>query len=431
MASSRILRFFLTVRTRTVQVYYFVLRYCTRYLNYAYRDRYARYVNDLIFLFFLPKPLVSRECCTVIKRSVPKIEYGNSTFPYPAYFFMMSLSKKPRPHNSQSHLVQCPCCNKHVHRLLINDHLEQECRDPELSMPALNARNSNSLQEQDDDSAASARRDCYEMDENCTPLPFQTQERERVENSADNTAEGASVIVACPVCFMRLPADEVFFHLERECCETKPDVAASSSGVEAATGPSGLPCPACGRLLRSEVELNEHLDLDCSSSLPAPLSQPLTTPPSPPSAPDGVSNEADTPRTKLKTDEHLQVDAQSKVNPTNLGSGAFDAAKLRKLSVELKCPICMDLFEVHTSPQACCTTFDVTFIPSNTPQAPHSLPCQHSFCRDCIMEMFRVKSKMQCPLCNAPTWKRELRANHLLAGIVDAFKQVAPSDGLT
>ncbi|KAL1520225.1 hypothetical protein AB1Y20_023695 [Prymnesium parvum] len=178
------------------------------------------------------------------------------------------MLRAKRQRSSHSHLVQCPCCGRHVHRLLINDHLES-CRPP-----------------------SPARRDA-------------------------------------------------------PCVE----------------------CPACGQSLASEAELDVHLDAQCPSSTATRAASPL----------EGAC-------------------------PSRATRPPAEPPDFSPLGDELKCPICMDLFE-----------------------APHSLPCQHSFCRECIMESFRLRSKMQCPICNTPTWRRELKPNHLLEGIVTAFKQVAPS----
>jgi hypothetical protein len=57
---------------------------------------------------------------------------------------------------------------------------------------------------------------------------------------------------------------------------------------------------------------------------------------------------------------------------------------------------------------------------------PHSLPCQHTFCYECILGCFRVTNAMKCPLCKAPTWKRQVTPNHTLAGIVRVFRALAP-----
>ena len=40
-----------------------------------------------------------------------------------------------------------------------------------------------------------------------------------------------------------------------------------------------------------------------------------------------------------------------------------------------------------------------------------------------------MTQRMQCPLCKAPTWRRQVTQNHTLAGIVRAFREVAPEVG--
>ena len=82
------------------------------------------------------------------------------------------------------------------------------------------------------------------------------------------------------------------------------------------------------------------------------------------------------------------------------------AAVIDRLAVELRCPLCFDTFD-----------------------DPYSLPCQHSFCHTCIVSSFRVTKLMQCPLCKAPAWMRQLAPNHTLAGIVEAFKEASGEAG--
>ena len=79
---------------------------------------------------------------------------------------------------------------------------------------------------------------------------------------------------------------------------------------------------------------------------------------------------------------------------------AITSARLDKLAEQLTCSICCDTFE-----------------------NPHSLPCQHSFCYDCVVGCFKVTATMQCPLCKQPMWMRQVTPNHVLAGIVSAFRE--------
>ena len=90
--------------------------------------------------------------------------------------------------------------------------------------------------------------------------------------------------------------------------------------------------------------------------------------------------------------------AEAEAAAAAAGRGTARRLRLEQLGKEMRCPICFDLFD-----------------------RPHSLPCQHSFCYECVMGCFRATSKMECPLCKAPTWRRQVTTNHTLAGIVQAF----------
>jgi len=84
------------------------------------------------------------------------------------------------------------------------------------------------------------------------------------------------------------------------------------------------------------------------------------------------------------------------------GAAAGAALSLERLAQEMRCSLCLDTFD-----------------------DPHSLPCQHSFCKECIFDALRLTSTMACPLCKAPAWKRQVAPNHTLAGICAAFRQMA------
>ena len=77
--------------------------------------------------------------------------------------------------------------------------------------------------------------------------------------------------------------------------------------------------------------------------------------------------------------------------------------RIDRLAQELRCCLCFETFD-----------------------DPHSLPCQHTFCRECIMGYFKQQTRQQqsCPLCKAPTWRRQVSQNHTLAAIVRAFMDV-------
>ena len=61
----------------------------------------------------------------------------------------------------------------------------------------------------------------------------------------------------------------------------------------------------------------------------------------------------------------------------------------------MQCAICMDTFD-----------------------NPHSLPCMHTFCYDCIQQWSRATPEAKCPLCKLPFFRRSVMPNHTIAGIV-------------
>ena len=212
-------------------------------------------------------------------------------------------------------------------------------------------------------------------------------------------------MVSCPICGINLKNEEVFGHLESPCtgdmnkaragfpvpsecssCERSPTPRCVASDSE-------VTCPACGQaiLLNS---LNDHLDNGC------------------PSAPGGC-DDASAISVSLG---HGNAESHGVRNTGVLPLCSWRCRKNRavgndflscivgmpldRLAAEMRCSLCLDLFDDQ-----------------------HSLPCQHSFCHECIMGCFRVTRCMQCPLCKAPVWKRQVTPNHTLAGIVEAFRE--------
>jgi hypothetical protein len=53
---------------------------------------------------------------------------------------------------------------------------------------------------------------------------------------------------------------------------------------------------------------------------------------------------------------------------------------------------------------------------------PHSLPCNHLFCRECISRS--ITQKAQCPVCRIPCFKRDIKKNHQLSAIVSSFDKL-------
>ena len=131
-------------------------------------------------------------------------------------------------------------------------------------------------------------------------------------------------------------------------------------------------CPACDAACKLSA-LNAHLDAGCPPPMPS----------------SGASSDAQA-ATEIGTAAAMG----------DHDKAAITSARLDKLAEQLTCSICCDTFE-----------------------NPHSLPCQHSFCYDCVVGCFKVTATMQCPLCKQPMWMRQVTPNHVLAGIVSAFRE--------
>jgi hypothetical protein len=106
-------------------------------------------------------------------------------------------------------------------------------------------------------------------------------------------------------------------------------------------------------------------------------------------------------------EDSARAEATSGTSPEPPGTSPAATQSLQpkhidRLAEELRCTVCMDLFD-----------------------EPMFLPCGHNFCLVCITGCFRAMQQMMCPLCKAPTWRRQVTANHSLAGIVLAFKGIA------
>ena len=200
-------------------------------------------------------------------------------------------------------------------------------------------------------------------------------------SSSEPGPSANTVRVRCPICDIELRNEDVFEHLESCGGEAEPsrrgEAGSSSDPLPAASSQPAdgsalamVGCPICS-LEMTMRDLDTHLDSGC---------EPPPPPPPPPAAAEGSQAEGSQP-------EGSQAE------------GATGQERLERMAQELTCRICFDLFT-----------------------EPLSLPCCHSFCSECIHGCFKVTARMQCPLCKAPVWLRQLSPNPNLAGIVQCFR---------
>jgi hypothetical protein len=50
-----------------------------------------------------------------------------------------------------------------------------------------------------------------------------------------------------------------------------------------------------------------------------------------------------------------------------------------------------------------------------------NMQCSHHFCRACIYE--EIAKRSRCPVCDIPTWKKDLKSNTLLQSLITAEKE--------
>ena len=342
------------------------------------------------------------------------------------------------PRTGGTRLVQCPICNEHVHHLLLDGHLESgRCAAPRQMPSAL-----------------------------CPPAVAAVADAA----AAQIPTEAADAVVNCPLCGLQLRNADAFAHLElcsggrgsngpsgsgpsscgsahaseprrgsrglgvggggsRESSgerseereggdggaagERRPaqgcpcndgrrgsSTGGSGSGDSCASSRTGIGgrsakgrdapviatdaassasvrCPACDALCTSVEDLNDHLDSGCTDRTAHAREPPA----------DGCGATVVAP--------------PAAAAPAAPRAAALDTSRLDRLAQEMRCSLCLDLYD-----------------------NPHSLPCNHSFCLECLTSCFKATSTMACPLCKAPMWRRQVTPNHTLAGIVAAFREL-------
>ena len=276
-----------------------------------------------------------------------------------------------------SRLVQCPCCQRHVHTLLLDSHLERECqvtaegawseRPPAWTPPMLDISSA--------DATAPSIGSYHAPEAGLLPTPTPEVPPPPPPPPPTTEAAEANATVRCPICNASLRNEDAFAHVE-----------ACTGGASSSSGPSTsdlsapssdgatrqcMHCPACNAVCEGLAALNAHLDEGC-------VSPPLPSPPGPAA---GSSSEA--------------------ADTADAVTAPVARAQLDRLAQDLKCSLCFDLFD-----------------------DPQTLPCQHSFCGSCLDQCFKVTATMACPLCKAPMWRRQVMNNRTLAHIVATFRDI-------
>ncbi|KAJ0239392.1 Protein BREAST CANCER SUSCEPTIBILITY 1 [Hirschfeldia incana] len=82
-----------------------------------------------------------------------------------------------------------------------------------------------------------------------------------------------------------------------------------------------------------------------------------------------------------------------------------DASHLEKMGRELKCPICLSLFN-----------------------SAASLSCNHVFCNGCIVKSMKVDAT--CPVCKVPFHRREIRGAPHMDSLVSIYKNMEVASGV-
>ncbi|KAG2244583.1 hypothetical protein Bca4012_023493 [Brassica carinata] len=83
-----------------------------------------------------------------------------------------------------------------------------------------------------------------------------------------------------------------------------------------------------------------------------------------------------------------------------------DASYLEKMGRELKCPICLSLFN-----------------------SAASLSCNHVFCNECIVKSMKVDAT--CPVCKIPFHRREIRGVPHMDSLVSIYKNMEDASGVS
>ena len=299
------------------------------------------------------------------------------------------------PRTTTSRLVQCPCCSRHVHTLLLDSHLERDCHPRMdntevshllgdlLTPPSSWPDDHTTTQPEHVSHILPASSSAPELSWHSRPASSSAQPPDAPPPPPSSGIADASATVRCPLCAVSLRNEDAFAHVEQCIGRDGGSTPAATAGSSSSIGCSQIVlfCPACDVACEGLARLNEHLDAGC----PAPVGHAEA----PAVAPTGASKVAAAARSSRAAGTHVST------------AVTCDTAHLDRLAQELRCPLCFDLF--------------------NDPQA---LPCQHSFCKECLDQCFRVTSMMACPLCKAPMWRRQVMPNHTLANLKRVYQDL-------
>ena len=294
-----------------------------------------------------------------------------------------------------SRLAFCPSCGKSFHKLLLNDHLDK-C-----------------LQSWAADASAPP------------PAPSQATQATQAApaSQAGPSVDDGAAIVPCPICGIELRNDAMDAHVEA-CLRNQdaggPSHDAGGPSQEDAGAPSQVPsqattqgddpeelvcCPACN-LQMPLSELNPHLDRECAPAPgapePAPAAEPAPAPAAEaPAAPEPPPEAPELPPVAPEPAPAAPAPAApAAAAPAPAAPAAAAVAAYELMAQSVRCSVCHDTFD-----------------------DPHSLPCQHTFCKECIDGCFRAqKTDMKCPLCNQPVWRRQVTPNVVIADIVASVR---------
>ena len=242
--------------------------------------------------------------------------------------------------------------------------------------------------------------------------PHRLKRKKTNKHKHTNLTAGNSERVPCPSCHTLLPIRDVFDHLE--VCPANEQTTYKHNAA------SSRILHACGTSHQNETPHSSSSSNPQASSSTINSNYTIPTPqPSPGSIfsaqGDGAEEDGNLVECPIcgRTlplsimGEHIDSNCEfgisvSPSSTTPVNSPRRKRVSLDKLAAELRCTVCMDMFE-----------------------DPVFLPCGHNFCSGCLDGCFRAtRGGSSCPLCKAPAWRRQVQSNRTLAGVVRVFREL-------